>query len=86
MIQSLSSGMQAQWYRQEALANNLANVATVGFKQDSLTLKQGTIEAGPGGTMVVPRTKKDVSITLAVARSGSSALKALTRPSRKRGS
>jgi flagellar basal body rod protein FlgG len=83
MIQSLSSGMQAQWYRQEALANNLANVATVGFKQDSLTLKQGTIEAGPGGTMVVP---KDVSITLAVARSGPSALKALTRPSRKRGS
>jgi flagellar basal body rod protein FlgG len=51
MIQSLSSGMQAQWYRHEVLANNLANVSTAGFKQDSLTLKQGTIEAGTGGTM-----------------------------------
>ncbi len=40
-IQSLSSGMQAQWYRHEVLANNLANVSTTGFKQDSLTLKQG---------------------------------------------
>jgi flagellar basal-body rod protein FlgF len=51
MIQSLSSGMQAQWYRHEVLANDLANVSTAGFKQDSLILKQGTIEAGPGGTI-----------------------------------
>lgn len=50
MIQSLSSGMQAQWYRHEVLANNLANVSTVGFKQDNLTLKEGAAEPGPAGT------------------------------------
>jgi len=42
---------EVQWYRHEVLANNLANVSTAGFKQDGLTLKQGTIEAGTGGTM-----------------------------------
>ena len=50
MIQSLSSGMQAQWYRHEVLANNLANVSTAGFKQDNLTVKEGCAEPGPAGT------------------------------------
>jgi flagellar basal body rod protein FlgG len=40
---------ESQWYRREVLANNLANVSTAGFKQDGLTLKQGTIEAGREG-------------------------------------
>jgi len=51
MIQSLSSGMQAQWYRHEVLANNLANVSTAGFKQDNLTVKEGMAEPGPAGTI-----------------------------------
>jgi len=53
MIHALTSGMHAQWQRQEILANNLANASTVGFKQDNLTVKHGTPQAGPGGTTVL---------------------------------
>ncbi len=37
-IQSLVSGMQAQWLRQEVLANDLANLSTPGFKRDDIAL------------------------------------------------
>ena len=46
-----SRGALAQSAKVDVLANNLANVSTAGFKQDGLTLKQGMIEAGTGGTM-----------------------------------
>jgi len=49
MIQSLAANMLAQWQRQEILANNLANAAMAGFKQDGLMLLQGS--APPGGAV-----------------------------------
>jgi flagellar basal-body rod protein FlgG len=50
MIQSLASGMQVQWRRHELLANNLANAATTGFKQDDLTVLAGP-QSWPAGAV-----------------------------------
>ncbi len=56
MIHALGSGVHPQWQRHELLANILANVSTVGFKQDDLTLKHGAPEAGRGDTPSWART------------------------------
>ena len=51
MIQSLASSMQVQWRRHELLANNLANAATSGFKQDDLTVLAGPQSWAAGAVM-----------------------------------
>jgi len=59
MIQSLASGMQAQWQRHEILANNLANVSTTGFKQDNLA--QTEVGGWPG--QAVPSLPSATALT-----------------------
>ncbi len=45
-VESLVSGMQAQWLRQEVLANNLANLSTPGFKRDDIAIAPTASDAG----------------------------------------
>jgi len=44
-----AAGMQANQYRQNTLANNLANVGTVGFKGDLTVLRERAVESLSGG-------------------------------------
>ncbi|HUU84333.1 MAG TPA: flagellar hook-basal body protein [Phycisphaerae bacterium] len=49
-----AAGMQANEYRQDVLANNLANANTVGFKQDLAVIRERAVEgAGPEGGSTV---------------------------------
>lgn len=69
-IYSSAAGLLANQYRQEVLANNLANVATAGFKQDLTVIRERqpasreelvdldwsdpSLEGLTGGTLVAP--------------------------------
>jgi flagellar basal-body rod protein FlgF len=53
MLDALVQGMQAQWHRQEVLANNLANVSTPGFKRDDLLIVPAGV-APPAGAVPLP--------------------------------
>jgi flagellar basal-body rod protein FlgG len=55
MIERLGAGMQAQWLRQEVLANNLANVSTAGFKADDLAFE-------PNGPLSLPISPPGIPI------------------------
>lgn len=45
-----AAGLQANQYRQDVMANNLANVDTVGFKEDLAVMRERLVESsrGPG--------------------------------------
>jgi flagellar basal-body rod protein FlgG len=53
-IQSLVQSMQAQWQRQEILANNLANASTPGFKKDDLALVSAAAALASPGANLLP--------------------------------
>lgn len=58
-MQGLVSSMQAQWLRQEVIANNLANATTTGFKRDDIVIRggaQGMPGTGGGDTSPAPPT------------------------------
>lgn len=46
-IGALVSSMQAQWYRHEVLANDLANASTPGFKRDDIAVLPAALESSP---------------------------------------
>ncbi|MCG3136642.1 MAG: Flagellar basal-body rod protein FlgG [Phycisphaerae bacterium] len=49
-----AAGMQANLYRQNVMANNLANIDTVGFKQDLAMLMERPVESREEGTAPGP--------------------------------
>ena len=44
-IYQSAAGLQLNQYRQEVLANNLANLATVGFKHDLTVVRERNVAA-----------------------------------------
>ncbi|MFQ5489941.1 MAG: flagellar hook-basal body protein [Phycisphaerae bacterium] len=57
-----AAGMQANQYRQEVLANNLANVNTVGFKRDLAVMRARQVESRSGsGTQFGHNVLDDLS-------------------------
>src|SRR4051812_3979394 len=44
-----ASGVLASSYRQDVIANNLANAETVGFKKDLATFSERAVEQQPSG-------------------------------------